>query len=451
MKHKIIFPLSILIVFLFISCKKYLDRKPDKALVVPSSVNDLQALLDHADLMNGQYAVSFDECSADDYYLPIDVYNERDQENRNTYIWQNTSYNNYPNDWSYIYNIVNVANVVLDNISTINANPQNQAAWNNVKGSALFYRAYSFLQGAFIFCKAYDESSASGDLGMALRLTSDFNLPSTRSALKDTYKRITDDLKEAAALLPGLPQHVLRPSKSATFALLARTYLSMSSYDSCLKYATLALQLKSDLIDYNTLNADAAFPFSRFNKEVYFDNRIVQPNYVNSSRYYGRVDTILYNSYTEYDIRKAAFFQVEFPGYSFKGSYQRTYPFVGLATDEVYLMQAECFARLGNKDAALAGLNTLMKTRWKDGFFTPFIASTPGEALSIILTERRKQLIFRNLRWMDIKRLNKEGANITLTRIINGHTYTLPPNDNRFALALPAVIINMTGMPQNLY
>ncbi|SEM08104.1 hypothetical protein SAMN05216436_101351 [bacterium A37T11] len=55
----------------------------------------------------------------------------------------------------------------------------------------------------------------------------------------------------------------------------------------------------------------------------------------------------------------------------------------------------------------------------------------------------------RGLRWMDIKRLNKEGANITLTRNLNGQIYTLPPNDPRFALPIPEDVIDLSGMQQN--
>jgi len=71
------------------------------------------------------------------------------------------------------------------------------------------------------------------------------------------------------------------------------------------------------------------------------------------------------------------------------------------------------------------------------------------EALAIILIERRKELLMRGLRWADLKRSNKEGANKTLIRIINGHPVTLPPNDNRYAQPLPNEIILLTGMPQN--
>jgi len=446
---KKIIALSGIIIFAitFSSCKKYLDAKSDKSLQIPSSVSDLQALLDEGSDMNGDYGVSFGEASADNYYMTDDQYNQMNQENRNTYIWANKNYSNFPNDWAYLYNVINIANIVLDNIKSIEANPQNQSAWNNAKGSALFFRGYSFLQGAFIFCKAYDESTAEQDYGMALKLTSDFNAPTIRANLKETYTQIIGDLKNAMVLLPDFPVNVLRPSKSSCYALLARTYLSMGSYDSCLKYADLSLKIKSDLMNYNSISSGNKYPFSQFNKEDLFDNIASQPNYYTD--YYGQVDTTLYNSYAENDLRKFLFFKQNSIGYYFTGSYVGYYMYIGLATDETYLMRAECNARLGNKDAALNDLNTLMVTRWSAGTFVPFTAATSQDALNIILQERRKELIFRNLRWMDIKRLNKDGANITLTRIIGGQTYTLPPNDNRFALPLPADIIQMTGMPQN--
>ena len=448
---KIIIELLSLIIFAitFPSCKKSLDAKSDKSLQIPSKVSDLQALLDQGDIMNGDNGVSFGESSADNYYMTDEQYNQMNQENRNTYIWTNRSYSKFPNDWAYLYNVINIANIVLDNIGSIKATAQNQAAWNNAKGSALFFRGYSFLQGAFIFCKIYDESTAGQDYGIALKLTSDFNAPTIRASLKETYSQIIGDLKNAMVLLPDLPIHVLRPSKSSCYAMLARTYLSMRSYDSCLKYSDLALKIKSDLMDYNTLSVTASYPFSRFNKEDMFYNAATQPNYYTSTFYYALVDTVLYNSYDSNDLRKKLFFKAQPVGYSFKGSYARSYPYIGIATDEVYLMRAESYARLGNKEAALSDLNTLMRTRWLNGTFVPFTAASPEDALDIILKERRKELIFRNLRWMDIKRLNKEGSNISLTRMINGSTYTLSPNDNRFALALPDDIIKMTGMPQN--
>ena len=85
----------------------------------------------------------------------------------------------------------------------------------------------------------------------------------------------------------------------------------------------------------------------------------------------------------------------------------------------------------------MADLNTLLLNRWKTNEFKPLTAAGADAALKLILNERRKELLIRGLRWMDIKRLNREGANIALNRTVNGQNYTLEPNDPGFALPLP--------------
>ena len=94
-------------------------------------------------------------------------------------------------------------------------------------------------------------------------------------------------------------------------------------------------------------------------------------------------------------------------------------------------------------------LNQLLVKRWKTGTFVPYTATNKHDALQIIKNERPKELLLRGLRWSDLKRYNREGSNITLTRTINGKTLHLPPNDLRYAIAIPEDIIKMTDMPQN--
>jgi tetratricopeptide (TPR) repeat protein len=458
MKINILIIVTILGIALYnTACKKYLDAKPDQKLVVPTTLKDLQALLDNTSV-NNESSPSADEASADNYYLLKANYDALSTLSQKAYGWENYDYTVYPNDWSIIYNGIYPSNVVLSAIGNIEKTELNQADWNNAKGSALFFRSQGFLRAAFIFCKSYDESTANDDLGIVLRQTPDFTEKSVRANLKDTYTKIITDLKEAASLLPITPKHVLRPSKPAAFALLARTYMSMRDYDNAYKYADSCLQLKNDLMNYATETSptNATRPIQQFNKEVIFSS--ILGTYVYNSVVPGtsRVDSILYNSYSNNDMRKTVFFRdattLGSTGYIFKGTYDGSYTnlFIGIATDEVWLMRAECSARLGNKNAALGDLNTLMQKRWNNnGTWIPFSASTAQDALNLILTERRKELIFRGLRWMDIKRLNKEGANIILKRVMNGQTYTLSPNDLRYALLLPQDIINLTGMPQN--
>ncbi len=124
--------------------------------------------------------------------------------------------------------------------------------------------------------------------------------------------------------------------------------------------------------------------------------------------------------------------------------------FSGLATDEMFLIKAECLARKGRITESMDLLNGLLIRRWnKTKVYVPYIATGSADALRIVLLERRKELMMRGLRWMDVKRLNKEGANITFTRTLNGKLYQLSPNDLRFALPIPEDVISLSGMEQN--
>lgn len=73
------------------------------------------------------------------------------------------------------------------------------------------------------------------------------------------------------------------------------------------------------------------------------------------------------------------------------------------------------------------------------------------EVLFAIITERRKELPFvGEIRWEDLKRLNKEERfQRTLKRVINGSTFTLPPNDKRYVLPIPLNEIQLSRIEQN--
>src|SRR5699024_9344379 len=115
-----------------ISCKKYLDAKPDKSLVVPSTISDLQALLDNTFTFN-ETSPSWDVTSSDNYYMETSDYNARPIIHRKAYIWEDYQNNDYANDWASIYKVVYNANVVLQQIGKIKQNSQNQEMWNNIK------------------------------------------------------------------------------------------------------------------------------------------------------------------------------------------------------------------------------------------------------------------------------------------------------------------------------
>jgi tetratricopeptide (TPR) repeat protein len=452
MKNKRILLMLPLLLFVspFLSCKKYLDKKSDSTLVIPQTLSDFQGLLDDVNTMNVN-TPSMGEASSDDYFITKATFDTRPVFYQDAYTWTPGEYF-FQNDWSLNYNPVYNANLSLEGLNKIQKTTANEAQWNNIKGSAFFFRAYSFLNLCWIYSKAYDPKTYDSDLGIVLRLSSDFNIPSVRASVKESYDQVISDAKQAVLYLPDNSQNVMRPSKIATYGLLARAYLSMREYDSAGKYADKALLLKGDLLDYNTgeVDVNASVPFKPYNTEIIFYSEMNTNTYVHSTTK-SFIDTVLYSYYSDSDLRKTAFFTPSARYQKYKGSYlaNTNHCFTGIATDELYLIRAECSARAGNQDAALNDLNTLLINRYKTGSFLPVTASSAEEALAIILMERRKELVMRGLRWIDIKRLNKEDGGIILKRIVGDETYTLPPNDPRYALPLPADIILNTGIQQN--
>lgn len=451
MRNKIYFQSGTLIalLLLFSGCEKFLDEKSDKRLAVPATLADLQALLDNDGVMNHNMPGS-GEISSDNYYLTDADYNSTSQEHlRRMYIWEKDDLfapGSSSNDWNYLFKAVYAANSVLEEGEKIRT-PDNTAGVLALKGQALFFRAFAYLDAVQIWTLGYDPATADTDLGLPLRLDPDFNKASARASLRQTYQQILDDIQIAIPLLPIKPLHAVRASKPAAYGLMARVFLNMRDYKQAGLYADSSLQLFNTLIDYNTLNAAAAYPLPRFNSEVIFERVLATPSMITK----GRIHPDLYTQYASNDLRKSVFFRSNPDGsFAFKGPYLGTFAlWGGLTSSEMLLIRAECAARNGNINGALSDLNTLMAKRWKAGTFVSITASTPDAALKLVLTERRKELLMRGLRWPDLKRLNKEGSGITLTRKVGGVTYILPPNDLRYALPIPEDVISRSGMTQN--
>ncbi len=447
-------PVFFCLAFSVSSCKKetLLNAKPQTSLVIPSTIQDFQAILDEDQTMN--IAPSLGEASADNYYLTYTNFEAANVVDRNTYIWAPDIFAGTTNidDWNVPYQQVFNANVVLDGLSKMKATAGNQNDINTVTGYALFYRAYAFFNLAQVFAPVYDSTTAATDPGIPLRLTPDINAASTRSTVKETYDQILNDLNTAGKLTPAAfpTANRNRPSRTAVYACLARVYQSMGNYERAGAAADSALQLYNSLIDYNTV-AVGTLPFKNNNAEAIF-----QSTFSGNAQVLipligiAIIDSNLYRSYAPNDLRLTLYFKLTggLPGP--RGGYGGSlFTFSGLATDEVYLIRAECFARAGKTTEAMSDLNTLLAKRFS-GVFTPYTATDAADALNQVLTERRKELELRGgLRWMDLRRFNREGANITLTRVLNGQTYTLPPKSPLYTLPIPPDVMTLGGIKQN--
>ena len=438
------------------SCKKYLDEKPSQSLYTPSNFEDLQALLDKSGASNtGPYGTSLCELVADDYYVSYDVWESSEFDQRQNYVWAAEAYD--INNWSEPYTrVIYNCNVVLDELTRTKKMANNVVLEQNIEGSALLFRALAFYQLAQVYCRPYS-STASSDLGIVLRLTADVEGKSTRASVSETYTKILEDLKRAFDLLPKESTYVTRPTKAAALALLARVYLSMRDYENALKYAELTLEMRNDLMDFNNLvlTNSPVLPAYNANPEIVL---LTSLNYsFLTLNFFAKIDSTLYQSYRSDDLRKKVYFSensgTDAGTYNFSGSYYQqgglSFVFIGPSSAEMYLIKAECLARRNNVAEAMLTLNTLLKKRYNKNTFIDLSATNATEAKNIILSERRKELIFRGQRWSDLRRLNLEGANISLKRVLNGITYTLPANDSRWVMLIPNEEIDRSGIQQN--
>jgi hypothetical protein len=454
MKVNNIYLYLFMLTFGILSCnrKEFLDDKPNSNVFVPTTLDDFQALLDNeADL---SVTPVLGEISADNFYISSSFWQSLGNKERNAYIWAPEIYNGDVNiaDWNSPYKQIFYANVVLDGLSKVTITPDNRQQWNTLRGSALFIRAYAFYNLAQVFALPYNAETATKELGVPLKLTPNVDESVKRSTIELTYAQILNDLLEAKDLVPtAVTSNLNRPNKPAVNAQLARVYLSMRQYPKAGAYADSCLQLYNALMDYNTRDITAPRPFDRNNVETMYQSKFVINNVIKAVRGECLIDTTLYKQYSANDLRRSLFFGTNTAGkMSFKGSYNgTTFGFTGLATDEVYLIRAECRARANDVFNAMSDLNTLLRQRWKTGTFTPYTASTQDEALIKILIERRKEMPMRGVRWTDIRRLNLDNANIIPKRQLDSLPYKLPANSKLYALPIPPDAMQLGGYEQN--
>lgn len=450
MKHKLI---VLLISLSMMACNdQWLEAKRDLNTVLPSSLEDLDAIL-HINtglsLANDMAAASL--VSSDDYYTTTELVQELGEVEFNLHTWAPSLFitGTAVPEWNDSYEQVFYANMVLEKLNDIPLTSSNVSLWNRVRGGALFFRAKSFFNLARLFAPPYDVQSAEMDKGIPLRLVTDPNVGYARANVAETYELILSDLKEAASLLETTPDIVSSPSKPAAYGLLARIYLSMREYDEAGLYADSCLKLYDTLMDFNDIQegGERTYPFDLFNPEV-ISHGLLMVSYSAIAVSIGFVNPELFETYEENDLRRTLFFRSTG---GFRGSYTAANnKFGGIATDEILLIRAECAAREGRSREALADINQLLSNRYKEDTFIPFSGLEGETLLSLILMERRKELVFRGERWSDLRRLNQEpGHETTLYRDLDGVQYELLPGDPRYTFPIPEEVIRASGIPQN--
>lgn len=438
-------------VILLSACSDFLDRKPDIKLLVPKTLEDADLLLNDYSTMNNNYP-TIGEIGVDDYYLTQQRWNAvSNYDQRMAYVWADEPYSDIV-QWQRPYKVVYIANQVLDIMNQVDEK-KDLDAYRRVKGGAHFYRAFAFHQLVAIYAPAYTSLTAGRELGIPLRLSPDVDQKSVRPSLADTYKQMISDLKIAVANLSPVEVVKGRPHKASAYAALSRVYLDMGHFEEAYRYADSCLGLRPELLDFNKLSLSTNFPMQRFNIEVLFPALATGAAPMGAT--VALIDTMLYNSYSNDDLRKKAFFKPNnnpVNSQYYKGSYDQSNSlFFGVTTSEMYLVKAETACRIGKLSEAREAINKLLRARWDKNVVYPTISESDGDRLlRIILDERRRELVFRGRRWADLKRLNLDSRfQTTLKRVLGDKTYTLPPNDLRYAYRISETVLELSGIQQN--
>lgn len=463
MKLQLLLYLS-LILICYGCAKSFLEEKPDAEIVNPKTLADCRSLLENDGRLGGGLNFSFPslgQLASDEYYYDQSTWQSTVfVQERNAYIWADDIYEGNPQiaEWNNCYYAIYICNVVLDVLKDIKLTAANKAEYNDIKGTALFFRAIWNFALAETFCMPYDKRTATAELGIPLRYSANIDQLVQRSSLEQTYRAILEDLNQSVGLLgqnvPSIYKN--RPCVAAANALLARIYLVMGNYEQALSHAEVSYKMYNVLLDYNKLNLAGDAVFDRNNVEILFMS--AQKGY--SATSIGQfapntfVDSALIELYPPKDLRLRAFFTFTKEQKANRKSLYTTGVngtnlFNGLATDEVLLILAECKARNGDLDGAKSLLENLFRNRFSKVDIPAIHFKNADDAVQQVLDERRKELLFRGMRWSDVRRLNVEGRNISFKRKLGDKEYVLPPNSLKYAFLLPLQEIQFSSLTQN--
>lgn len=332
--------------------------------------------------------------------------------------------------WQLLYAGINNANSVIDNIDFATGA---QSERNRIKGQAYGLRGYMYLQLASHYSFAIDKDPNAVCAPIYTK-TTDLKTASTgvaASSVSEVYAQAIADLEQALNLIPA---GYTRPAKykinqQVVLGLLARANLYARHWDKAAEYSEQLLAQNSYLMSenewksgFNNVNNNEWIWGHPQTSDQHGYSQIL--NYLDTtddvSTYFSEmVDPYFRELFNDGDYRKDQMYWSPTPGqdpatctllwmrnekFRFADTSAKYGDGVLLRVGEVYLINAEANARLGNTAKALSQLNALRAARHA----TLAESGISSEQLiEDILTERRKELWGEGFSLVDIIRNQK--------------------------------------------
>jgi tetratricopeptide (TPR) repeat protein len=440
-----------------VSCNDYLDILP-KGEKIPTTLADFEAMLRHewrvhhivagqaVNLLNDSYQTVSDL----NYYLLT----------RANYLWDesvNRISLNYVAEEVFFegYLSISSCNLIIEHAPT--ATECTDAERAEVMACAKVLRAMTYFNIVNYYADTYDKNTASAKNAVPWITSADVNAPSQQLTIQEIYDHILNDVKEALPNLPATSPTPLHPNRGAAYAFYARVYLQMSNYPEALKYAELALAENDQLYDWTAYYEENKTQIE--NLDSYTATPSPAGHYYIENYIFRHGGSVLQSKgssipverkvrFEDGDARAAACWKLRTVGIDtyYVSTTIGFFNTGGITTTEVYLIKAECLARAGQYNDAMAELNKVREKRILADKYAPLSASTEEEAINYIRRTKDNELIGMLIPFADARRYNLDPKYArTLSKVVEGQTLTLLPTSHLWTMPFPMEAIKNPG------
>ena len=394
-----------------------------------------------------------------------------------------------------LYTVIGRCNFYLDQVEELRSQLQSDSDIKTIDqytGEVYCARGLAYSELIKCFCEAYDPNK--DQLGVVLRTSYFKEEPVERASLKDSYKRVIEDLEKAEEMLDEDYNEYDSPyfTKAAAQAVRARVALYMGDWQKAVDYST---KLISNTEQFDLSLASYTVTSDGMNEVDYlwhYDSgyEVIWRIGYTSTSYGGALGqnflsfnndyTYYYpdyvpaqsalNLYTSGDARYDAYFAELSTGYSHQLTWPLLIKYYGnrellslliyhvnmpkpIRLAEQYLIRAEAYCNLGSYGPASSDLSKLRKARYTNSGGN--ISVGADNWLTVISEERVRELYMEGFRLNDLKRWGKGFERKSQANVqAEGSTLKIEPGDPRFVWPIPKHEIeapgsNVQGNPSN--
>ena len=394
-----------------------------------------------------------------------------------------------------LYTVIGRCNFYLDQVEELRSQLQSDSDIKTIDqytGEVYCARGLAYSELIKCFCEAYDPNK--DQLGVVLRTSYFKEEPVERASLKDSYKRVIEDLEKAEEMLDEDYNEYDSPyfTKAAAQAVRARVALYMGDWQKAVDYST---KLISNTEQFDLSLASYTVTSDGMNEVDYlwhYDSgyEVIWRIGYTSTSYGGALGqnflsfnndyTYYYpdyvpaqsalNLYTSGDARYDAYFAELSTGYSHQLTWPLLIKYYGnrellslliyhvnmpkpIRLAEQYLIRAEAYCNLGSYGPASSDLSKLRNARYTNSGGN--ISVGADNWLTVISEERVRELYMEGFRLNDLKRWGKGFERKSQANVqAEGSTLKIEPGDPRFVWPIPKHEIeapgsNVQGNPSN--